>query len=73
MEVTMADIDDLGYKSVSEMSTDEAIEMLRQIRLNRRTPAKTKKASQTTTNTKKQAPSVDANQAAEILKILGGK
>lgn len=67
----MADLDDLEITSITEMGTDEAIELLRQIRLNRRTPVKTTKV--TTTRTKKvKAPSVDSDQAAELLKLLGG-
>ena len=73
-ENEMADLEDLGYKPISEMSTDEAIEMLRQIRLNRRTPAKKTKSSSSTKTKKKSAPSVNADQAAELLKMLtGGK
>lgn len=70
----MADIDDLGYKSISEMSSDEAIELLRQVRLSRRVPVKKTK---TKTTTKNKAPkinidSIDENTAAKILAILGG-
>lgn len=66
----MADIEDLGYTSILNMDDDEAIDMLRQIRLARRTPEKT-----TRTITKSSKPKVsdmDASVAAEILKILGG-
>jgi hypothetical protein len=66
----MADIEDLGYTSILNMGDDEAIDMLRQIRLARRTPEKT-----TRTITKSSKPKVsdmDASVAAEILKILGG-
>ena len=67
----MADLDDLGYTSVADMNNDEALELLRQIRLSRRTPTKPTRP----TKTRAKAPSVDSNQAAEILKILteGGK
>ena len=65
----MADLNDLNYTSVSEMQVDEAIEMLRQIRLSRRVPVRKVK---TTTKKSKQAPKVNSNQAAELLKILGG-
>jgi hypothetical protein len=37
----MADLNDLGYPSLTDMNQDEAIELLRQIRLKRRTPEKT--------------------------------
>jgi hypothetical protein len=64
----MADLDDLGYKSITEMSVDESLELIRQIRLQRRVAAtKPKKKS-----SKKEAPEVNANQAAELLKILTG-
>lgn len=66
----MADLDDLDYTSITDMGNDEAIELLRQIRLSRRIPLKTKTTS--TRKKKKAAPSVDAIQAAELLKILGG-
>lgn len=66
----MADLDDLDYTSISDMGNDEAIDLLRQIRLSRRIPLK--KTTSSTRKTKKTAPSVDAIQAAELLKILGG-
>jgi len=59
----MANLDDLGFKSVTEMSNDEALELLRQIRLSRRTPVKRTKV--TTRSTKKTAPKIDANMAAK--------
>jgi hypothetical protein len=63
----MANLDDLDYTSISDMQTDEALELLRQIRLSRRIPDKVvrKKASE-----KKQSTAVNADQAAELLKIL---
>ena len=65
----MADLEDLNYRSISEIDTDEALEHLRQIRLSRRTPIK-----QSRTITKKSARSakVSADQAAELLALLGG-
>lgn len=64
----MANIDDLNYISISEMQTDEALEVLRQIRLSRRVPLKTKKKPAA----KKPKANVSAEQAAEILRILEG-
>ena len=61
-------LDDLGRESISEMSLDEAIELLRQIRLSRRTPPKKAKSK----STKKKSPSGNAAQAAQLLKLLGG-
>ena len=66
----MADLEDLGYMSILDMSNDEAIDTLRQIRLSRRTPEKRVTKSTTVTRAKVTA-SVDANLAAELLKILG--
>lgn len=67
----MANLDDLTIPSITEMSTDEAIEMLRQVRLSRRIPVKkTKKA---TMKRSKAAPKVNSDQANELLKILTGE
>jgi ribosomal protein S20 len=66
----MADLDSLGYKSIIDMSNDEAIDTLRQIRLSRRVPDK-KHRTTTKTITKKVAAAVDADMAASILKLLG--
>ncbi len=65
----MATIKDLKIPSITDMSPDEAIEHLRQLRLQRRTPVKKK-----TTTKKKQAKvkKMTKDQAAELLKLLGG-
>lgn len=68
----MADLDDLGYKSITDMQTDEAIELLRRIRLSRRIPVKTTKVY-TKKQSVKEIPSLSSEQAAELLKILGEK
>jgi hypothetical protein len=66
----MADLDDLGYTSILDMSNDEAIDALRQIRLSRKmqkkAPTKTVKAKLTVN------VDVDADLAAKLLKTLGG-
>ena len=68
----MSDIDDLGYTSITEAGNDEAIELLRQIRLSRRIP--TKKVTKTTKKQKaKAAPELSPEQAAKLLELLGGK
>lgn len=71
----MATIDDLDLQSISDMSQEEAIEALRQLRLARRTPTKTTKV-RTQTRAKKEAKDPTKNltpeQAAELLKLLGG-
>lgn len=64
----MASLEDLNHPSITEMQTDEAIELLRQIRLSRRVPVRKVR----TTRKKLTAPKVNPNQAAELLKILVG-
>lgn len=64
----MANLEDLNHPSITEMQTDEAIELLRQIRLSRRVPVKKVR----TIRKKLTAPKVNSNQAAELLKILAG-
>lgn len=68
----MANLDDLDYKSILNMNNDEAIDLLRQIRLSRRT-SNTKPKPQTVQR-KEAAKKVDvsSDMAAELLKILGG-
>ena len=68
----MADLDDLDYKSILNMENDEAVELLRQIRLNRRT-AVTAPKTRTITTKRQKAPTVSEAQAAELLRLLGGK
>lgn len=68
----MADLDSLGFKSIIDMSNDEAIDTLRQIRLSRRVPDKKPRSTTTKTITKKVAAAVDADMAASILKLLNG-
>ena len=70
----MADLDSLNYPSISDMSTDEALEQLRLIRLSRRVPMQQTK---TTRFIKKKEIKIDpinmnAEQIAELLKTLGG-
>ena len=68
----MADLDDLGYTSIIDMSNDEAIDTLRQIRLSRRVPEKPRKNSQETKKqtTKRVTAAVNPIMAAELLKLL---
>lgn len=70
----MADLDDLGYTSILDMSNDEAIDLLRQIRLSRRVPEKkvsVKKLSQKQV-IKKATSNLNSDMASELLKLLGG-
>lgn len=71
----MADLESLGYPSIIDMSNDEAIDALRQIRLSRRVPEKPRKAAKETKTqtTKRVVAAVDANMASELLKLLGGE
>jgi len=71
----MADLDSLGYVSIIDMQTDEAIDLLRQIRLSRRVPDKPRKAAKVSTKiTKaKTSASINSDMAAELLKLLGGQ
>lgn len=62
----MSDLEDLGFTSITEMSNDEALETLRQIRLSRRVPLKTKVYK------KPEKSTVSSDQAAEILKLIMG-
>ena len=65
----MTDLEDLKIPSISDMGADEAIEYLRQLRLSRRIPVK----KVTTKKPKSKAlPTVTPEQAAELLKLLGG-
>jgi len=68
----MANLDDLNTTSISEMSPDEAIELMRKIRLSRRTPTTTKAKSTSRKAKAKKLPPLSADNAAELLKILGG-
>ena len=71
----MANLDDLNLPSITDMSPDEAIEYLRQIRLSRRMPTvKPKKSTSTKTKIKqaKSAGKRTKSDAQELLKILGG-
>lgn len=67
------DLDDLLKNDFTEMSEDEAIELLRQIRLSRRMPVK-KKSKTTKAKIKKEKlkAEITSEQAQELLKILGG-
>lgn len=69
----MANLDDLPIPSITNMTPDEAIEHLRQIRLARRTPAKMTASVARKKEAKasaKQPPKLSAEQAAEMLKLL---
>ena len=68
----MTTVEDLDSKPISEMSTDEALELLRTIRLSRRTQKiPPKKASKKSTKAKKKDDLTKA-QAKKLLDLLGG-
>ena len=70
----MANLESLDYTSISNMSVDEALEHLRQIRLSRRIPLKKTKTTRKTTKkkqTKVSSSSMTAEEIEELLKILG--
>jgi len=70
----MATIEDLKVQSITEMSRDEAIEYLRQLRLSRRVPVKkVSKSVKNKISQTKVASKISAKQAQELLKLLGGK
>lgn len=69
----MSTIEDLPIKSISDMSSDEAIEYLRELRLSRRTPTKVKsKATKNKISQSKAASKITKTDAATLLKLLGG-
>ena len=68
----MATLDDLHIPSITEMSFDEAIEYLRQIRLSRRTMKPTKETTIKKIKEKASIPKLSAGQAADLLRILEG-
>lgn len=74
----MANLDDLGIPSISDMTTDEALEHIRQMRLRRRThEKKTKQEKSTKPKTKKSSPqldltALDSDSKANLISILEG-
>ena len=68
----MSTLDDLNYQSILDMSNDEAIEHLRQVRLSRRTPVKKAKASSGSKKkvTAKQTPNLTPEQAKKLLQLM---
>jgi len=68
------DLDDIHIPSIQDLSHDEAIEHLRQIRLSRRTK-KFSTVSESTVKKKaaaKAVPKVSTSDAEILLKLLGG-
>ena len=69
----MADLEDLETKSITDMTPDEAIEYLRQIRLSRRTPEKKTKSASANAKSKQSAAAakITSQDAKSLLKFLG--
>jgi methionine synthase II (cobalamin-independent) len=69
----MATIEDLNFRAFTDMSHDEAIENLRQIRLSRRVSDKKVSVKKTTVKAKNvKAPELTPEQAERLLKMIGG-
>ena len=67
----MADLKDLGIEALSDMSKDDALERLRQIRLSRQVPVKKPKKPKKPGTKKKATPKITPEQAKKLLKLLG--
>jgi len=70
----MTTIEDLSQHSISEMSTDEQLELLRQIRLSRRTPkaSSIKRAKTRAKKAKGPIAKLDPEMARKLLEIIEG-
>lgn len=68
----MTHLENLGKKSLADLSVDEAHELLRQIRLSRRVQKKKPKKTSSKTKAKKKDEGLTAEQAKKLLEILGG-
>jgi|WetSurMetagenome_2_1015567.scaffolds.fasta_scaffold131625_2 hypothetical protein len=66
----MANLDDLGFLSITDKSTIDNLETLRQIRLARRTPTRQAKSPTKPSTKKTKEPEVSAEQAARLLALL---
>ena len=70
----MTTIEDLPQKSISEMSIDESLELLRQIRLSRHVKKTTTRKPSTKAKSKKTPDlKLSKEQASQLLKILTGE
>ena len=66
----MSTLEDLPHKSILDMTQDEALEHMRQLRLSRRTPTRKTRKQSPHKPKNKPLPKLNANQAAELLKLL---
>jgi hypothetical protein len=71
---SMANLDSLGYPSITDESRTDALERLRVLRLNRRTPIKVTKPKATSVKTKtaKAKLALSESDKLELLKLLTG-
>ena len=70
----MSDLNSLNVKSILDMTPEEAMEHLRQIRLSRRTPQARPKNTVKKTNKAKSTAAIktmSSEQANNLLKLLG--
>lgn len=67
----MSDLEGLGFLSITEMSHDEQLELIRQIRLGRRIPVKQTKTTTVRKKLQVSTSALTADQAAALLKIIG--
>ena len=70
------DLNDLDITKISDMSVDESLEMIRQIRLSRRTENPTTKTRKIKAKAKAKVTKTSVNnltpeQALEVLRLLG--
>ena len=66
----MSTIEDLNYPSITDMSQDEAIETLRQIRLSRRIPVKKVSNKKASKKASKKIPKINSSQAKNLLDLI---
>lgn len=70
----MADLESLNYRSISDMSPDEALTLIKSIRLSRRTPKKRIRKQKVNSKSVSRAASkkLSKSDISEILKMIGG-
>ena len=66
----MSTIEDLNYPSITDMSQDEAIEALRQIRLSRRIPTRKVSNKKVSKKAAKKIPKINSSQAKNLLDLI---
>jgi hypothetical protein len=72
----MANLDDLGFSSITDKTLEEGLETIRQIRQARLAlskPQKPAKSTSSSTTKKKKETELNPEQAARLLKLLTGE